>query len=81
MIPGSILNHPVDDEYDDFDPEWHEVGGEGYSANLEDDSDDFDDRLDEDERTGPDDPDALDPDSPIEDDWDEDDFPDDPSGS
>lgn len=86
MIPGSILSHPIDDREDDFDPDWHDLGGEAGSAYLDEDDDlkpetitndnDFPGNDDEDHEDSFD-WSATDPEAPAFDpngDWDEDDF-------
>lgn len=43
MIPGSILSHPTDDHDDDFDIDWHDIGGEAGGARMNKEPFDADD--------------------------------------
>jgi hypothetical protein len=76
-VPGSILNHPADDQDDDdFDPNcpWRDLGVAG---NLTSEADDDTLSADDDEDAGlgeDDDLDAIDPNADNDDEWDENDF-------
>lgn len=78
MIPGSILSHPIDDtDDDDFDINWHDIGGEAGSARMNKEpinADDLPGNGDEDSEDSFDWSDADPNYDPADDDWVESDF-------